>query len=87
MLNSLTLKLSALFTEKYMKFDEDDDLCKGCKLFQYIHFILDYLNQIFVWQTNITYFSCNFCHEGKIFKFFGVCQVLKPFGQTFCSLI
>lgn len=22
-----------------MKFDEDDDLCKGCKLFQYIHFI------------------------------------------------
>ena len=32
-----------------MKFDEDDDLCKGCKLFQYIHFILDYLNPIFVW--------------------------------------
>lgn len=38
-LNSLTLKLSVFFTEKYVKFDEDNDLCKGCKLFQYIYFI------------------------------------------------
>lgn len=71
MLNSLTLKLSAFFTEKYVKFDEDNDLCKGCKLFQYIHFVLDYLNQILYGKQILLTLHVIFVMKEKYLSFLG----------------
>ena len=80
-------QIKCILTKKYVKFDEDNDLGKGYQLFQYIHFILDYLNQILYGKQIVLTLHVIFVMKEKYLSFFGVCHVLKPFGQTFCSVI
>lgn len=82
-LNSLTLKLSVFFTEKYVKFDEDNDLCKGCKLFQYINLLyLDYLNQILYDKQILLTLHVIFVMKEKYLSFFLGVSSLKTFWSN-----
>ena len=69
-----------------MKFDEDNDLGKGYKLFQYIHFILDYLNQILYGKQIVLTLHVIFVMKEKYLSSFWGVSCLKTFRSNilFC---